>query len=208
VAAGVSFALLLLAILPYLAVSVRPAIALPRFGVPQRAVTWLTSAISEEEAELRTAIHPNPAGRFDAGLASIALVAVIVASSAMESAGSDLGRHFKLSSLVIGGLVLAAVTSLPNAVAAVYLAAKGRGAAVLSEAMNSNMLNVLFGLLMPALWLGLPSPSRQGDLVAGSYGGLTLLALLLAFAGRGLTRVSGVVILVGYLGFVLAALRV
>ena len=45
--------------------------------------------------------------------------------------------------IVIGGLVLAAVTSLPNAVAAVYLARRGSGTAVLSTALNSNALNVL-----------------------------------------------------------------
>ena len=50
--------------------------------------------------------------------------------------------------------MLAAVTSLPNAVAAVYLAGRGRGAATLSTALNSNALNVIAGLLLPAAIIG------------------------------------------------------
>ena len=46
--------------------------------------------------------------------------------------------------------MLAVVTSLPNAVSAVYLARRGRGAAVLSTALNSNAINVVGGLLIPA----------------------------------------------------------
>ncbi|MHB1818741.1 MAG: ABC transporter permease [Streptosporangiaceae bacterium] len=47
--------------------------------------------------------------------------------------------------------MLAAVTSLPNAVAAVYLARRGRGAATLSTALNSNTLNAaaLAGFALP-----------------------------------------------------------
>ena len=50
--------------------------------------------------------------------------------------------------------MLAAVTSLPNAVAAVYLASRGRGAAMLSTTLNSNALNVAAGLLLPATITG------------------------------------------------------
>ena len=47
---------------------------------------------------------------------------VILASVAMERGASSLGVHFAIPEIVIGGLVLAAVTSLPNVVWAVYLA--------------------------------------------------------------------------------------
>ena len=49
-----------------------------------------------------------------------------------------------------GGWALVVVTSLPNAVSAVYLAMRGRGGAVLSTTLNSNAINVIAGLLIPA----------------------------------------------------------
>ena len=105
-----------------------------------------------------------------------------------------------------GGLVLAVVTSLPNAVAAVYLARRGRGAAVLSIALNSNAINVVAGLLIPACVAGLGPPSGQGTLVAAWYAGLTVFSLALAYRGRGLDRMAGAAIIAGYLAFVAALL--
>ena len=46
-------------------------------------------------------------------------------------------------------------------VAGVYLASKGRGAAALSTVLNSNSINVTIGLLLPAMFLGLGSPSSD-----------------------------------------------
>ena len=107
---------------------------------------------------------------------------------------------------MVGGLVLAAVTSLPNAVAAVYLASRGRGAAVLSTALNSNALNVVVGLLIPATILRLGAPSGHATLTAAWYAGLTLVALAFAYADSGLRRDAGALIVAGYLVFVVTLL--
>jgi Ca2+/Na+ antiporter len=82
----------------------------------------------------------------------------------MERSASNLGHHFHIADAIVGGLILAAVTSLPNAVAAVHLASKGRGAAALSTALSSNNLNVVFGLLIPGAMIGLAAPSFVGNL--------------------------------------------
>jgi Ca2+/Na+ antiporter len=100
------------------------------------------------------------------------------------------------------------VTSLPNAVSALYLAVRGRGAATLSIALNSNALNVTVGLLLPGIVVGLGAPSGQGTLVAGWYLGLTAMTLACAYTGRGLRRAHGAVIICGYLAFVAAVIIV
>ena len=64
--------------------------------------------------------------------------------------------------------MLAAVTSLPNAVAAVYLARRGRAAATLSEALNSNTINVLAGLLLPAALIAAPTSAARCRLPSGT----------------------------------------
>ena len=103
-----------------------------------------------------------------------ALITVIGASTVMEVAATAAGRRYGVADVVTGGLVLAVVTSLPNAVSAVYLARRGRGAAVLSTALNSNAINVVAGLLIPASLAGLGPRSGQGTLVAAWYAGLTV----------------------------------
>lgn len=177
-----------------------------RDGPIGSAAGWLREAITEEEAELKVAIHPRPARTRDVVEAVAALVLVVGASIAMEQTMSTLGARHSLPQIVVGGLILAGVTSVPNAVAAVYLARRGRGAATLSTALNSNAINVTLGLLVPATAAGLAKPTTTTTLVAAWYLGLTGLTLLAALVDRGLRRSRGFVIVCGYLAFVGALL--
>ncbi len=162
---------------------------------------WLGIAIDEEELELSAAIHPPRGRSVDIAVASTALVVVVTASVVMERAASTLGRHFSIPDIVVGTLVLAGVTSLPNAVAAVYLARRGRGAASLSTAMNSNALNTAAGLLLPALILGIGPATASVTLVAAWYTGLTVLVLGFAYIHRSLRRRVGALIVAAYVVF-------
>ena len=206
VSAGAGLSVVLAVLLGYVALLAAHRTLLSRLRLPPAWSSWLTGAIAEEESELEEAIRPERGTGRDAMTAVIALVVVVVASVAMEQGASALGTHFAVPEIVVGGLVLAAVTSLPNAVSAVYLARRGRGAAALSTALNSNSLNVAVGLLIPAVVVGLAKPSASGVLVASWYLGLTVLTLLLAYVGRGLGRPSGSVIIAFYLAFGVALL--
>jgi cation:H+ antiporter len=177
-------------------------------ALPQRWVQWLSSAVDEEELDLAEAIRPQRGEPRDVLMAAVSLIVVVGASVTMERASSALGRHYAVPGIIVGGLVLAAVTSLPNAVAAVYLAAKGRGAAMMSTALNSNSLNVIAGLLVPAVVIGMPGTSGSTRLIGGWYVGLTVLTLTLAYADRGLRRQAGWVIIGGYAAFVAALVAV
>jgi cation:H+ antiporter len=206
VSPGVGLSVVLAVFLGYVALLAAHQSILTRLRLPETWSSWLSGAIAEEESELEEAIRPKRGTRRDAVTVVIALVVVVVASVAMEQGASALGTHFGVPEIVLGGLVLAAVTSLPNAVSAVYLARRGRGAAALSTALNSNSLNVAAGLLIPAVVIGIAKPSASGVLVASWYLGLTVLTLLLAYVGRGLGRTSGSVIIAAYLAFVVALL--
>ena len=162
-----------------------------------RVGRWLTLAIREEDLELHPALIPG-SKRFDLTVIAVALVVVVGASVVMERSAQSLGARFAIPDIVVGGLVLAAVTSLPNAVAAVYLARRGRGTAMLSTALNSNALNVAVGLLLPAAVVGLGTTTSREVLVALWYAGLTAVVLLLAYRDQGLRRSTGMVVLTGY----------
>ena len=204
-AAGLGLLLVAVVVGPYLLVSASSPVGLRKRGIPSAIARWLGQAVAEEEEELKPAIHPAPARRFDSMVAIGSVVVVVLASVVMERSAERLGQHFGLSKLVIGGVILAAVTSLPNAVGAVYLSARGHGTAVLSEAMNSNMINVVIGLFLPAVFFGLGATGSDGRLVAGWYAALTVLSLVMAFVGRGLSRFTGSVIVAGYGAFLLVA---
>ncbi len=204
---AVGLAAVVLVLAPYLLVLGVGRDRRRRIGLPAPWTAWLDEAIVEEEIELEPAIHPRRGRLSDELTAAIAVLVVVGASVAMELSGSRLGARHGVAPIVIGALVLAGVTSLPNAVAAIYLSARGRGAATLSTALNSNALNVAIGLLVPGTILGLGAPSGQATLIAGWYLGLTGVSLACAFAGHGLRRGHGVLIIILYLAFVAAVLR-
>jgi cation:H+ antiporter len=175
-------------------------------GLPLRWQAWLRSAVTEEEIELEDAIQPGRGRWSDLLAAGLALAVVVTASVAMERAAVSLGRRYEVPEIIVGGLVLAAVTSLPNAVAAIYLAARGRGHATLSTALNSNTINVVVGLLLPGAVLGLGRPTPQAALVVAWYAALTLAVLVLAGHHGGLSRGTGTIVVVCYAAFCLSLL--
>jgi cation:H+ antiporter len=201
-AAGLLLAAAML--VPYTGLLALRRSGIERLPFPGGWTAWLASAVHEEETELSDAIRPRRGTLRDVLAAAVALLVVAAASVTMERAATALGRRYAVADIVTGGLVLAVVTSLPNAVSAVYLARRGRSSAVLSTALNSNAINVTAGLLIPASLAGLGAPSGQDLLVTAWYAGLTVLALALAWHGRGLQRLPGALIIAGYLVFAAA----
>lgn len=170
-------------------------------GLPARWQSWLAAAVTEEEAELTDAIAPGRGAKADVAVAVATLAVVVAASVVMERAAVSLGTRYGVSDIIVGALVLAAVTSLPNAVAAVYLAARGRGHATLSTALNSNTINAVAGLLVPGVVLGLGQPTAPTLLVVFWYAGLTVAVLALAWRHDGLSRAPGALVIAAYLAF-------
>jgi cation:H+ antiporter len=200
--AAAGLVLVLTAFVPYVVLASIGSAKRGRRLATSRLRRWLGRAIAEEELELSVAIHPRRGRPVDVAIGLLALVVVVTASVAMERAASSLGHRFSVPDIVVGTVVLAVVTSLPNAVAAVYLARRGRGAASLSTALNSNAINVAAGLLLPAVVLGLAPASTDVALVASWSLGLTVLVMGFAYIQWGLCRSVGMLIVASYLAFV------
>ncbi len=134
-------------------------------------------------------------------------MALIVGASigAVHSAVTHSTR-WGVSEAIVGILILAALTSMPNVMAAVQLVNDGRGAAVISESLNSNTLNVLVGICLPALLFGFAAPSPQIIFATIWLVGMKLFALIAASHRHGLHRISGAVLVLFYVLFAAAML--
>ncbi len=138
-------------------------------------------------------------------LLPLALAGVIGGSFSMVHEALAAQAWLHLSDAVLGTLVLAALTSLPNLWVALHFARTDRGTALFSSAMNSNSINLLGGLIIPALFIGIGS--AKGSLAYFTWLiDLTLLAVLAPLPHSRLSRVAGSVIIAIYVVFV--ALRV
>ncbi len=133
-------------------------------------------------------------------LLPLAVAGVLVGSFAMVHAALALAPYLHLSQEVLGIVVLAALTSLPNLWVALHFARHDRGTALFSAAMNSNTINLIGGLILPALFAG--TASARGAL--GPFAlllTLTLAATLMPLPRGRLGRFSGAVIVAPYLVF-------
>jgi Ca2+/Na+ antiporter len=138
-------------------------------------------------------------------LLPLALAAVVGGSYAMVHEALAAQSFIHLSSAVLGTVVLAALTSLPNLWVALHFARTNRGTALMSAAMNSNTINLLGGLVIPALFIG--TGFARGSLAYfGWLLDLTLLAVLAPMLRQRLSRTAGAAIIALYLIF--AGLRV
>jgi cation:H+ antiporter len=201
-APGDGLVLVLFVLMPYGVLLGTPHDRLHRLRMPARWTAWIREAIEESEVELEVAFHPRRGQRRDVIEAVVLTLVVVGASVAMEQTGARIGSRLHWPEVITGGLVLAAVTSIPNASAAVYLARRGRGAATLSTAMNSNALNVTLGLLLPGVIAGLGAPSTGSTFTAGAYLTITTAVLLFAWGASGLRRGHGAVIIAAYVAFI------
>ena len=129
-----------------------------------------------------------------------ALALIVAGSVLMVEAAVRLGDRWSVPQYLVGVLVLAVLTSLPNAYTGIRLGLQGRGSALLSETLNSNTINLVAGIAIPALVLSLGTFS---GLVAFDLAWLIATTLIvLALLVRGVGRAGGGLVVGLYVVFV------
>jgi cation:H+ antiporter len=103
--------------------------------------------------------------------------------------------------VIVGIVVLAVLTSLPNAFTALRLALQGRGSALVSETLNSNTTNLVAGVSVPALFVALGSTAALTRFDLGWLLLMTLVVIALLARRDGVRRSGGAAILVLYAVF-------
>ena len=136
-----------------------------------------------------------------------ALVTIVLASVGMVHSAIALASYWGMRSNVVGMVGLAGLTGIPNMIAAVRLALGQRGAAVVSEALNSNTLNLFAGVCLPALLLGAPIPEQLTVVAVWWLLGMTVVALALTRTRQHLSRRGGACLIALYAMFVVVVLR-
>lgn len=133
---------------------------------------------------------------------AVALCVIVGGSIGAVRAATDLGHSWSVSPAIVGVLVLAILTSLPNAWTGVRFGLQGRGSALASETLNSNSINVVAGLALPA---ALGSIGGFGGLDTFDLAwllGMTAVAAVLFGRSTGGGRVAGATVIALYAVFV------
>lgn len=136
------------------------------------------------------------------GLIVLDVILIIAGSAGMVQGALTLGDRWHIPKAVLGVLVLAPLTSAPNAITGVRLGLAKRGAALVAETFNSNSINLGAGVIAPALFVTLAAPSATAKLAFGWLVAMTAMCLLTLGRARGMRRPHASLLIVLYLGFV------
>jgi cation:H+ antiporter len=135
------------------------------------------------------------------------VVLIVAGSYAMVNSALVLSDRWHIPHSIVGAIGLAVITSLPNAYAATRLALLGNGTAVVSLAFNSNTLNLLAGVSIPALFIGGVVGTPAAALDIAWLLAMTVLAIGLGWWREGLNRWTGVLLIAVYALFIVFAFR-
>jgi cation:H+ antiporter len=119
-------------------------------------------------------------------------------------AATDLADAWSVPRVLVGVIVLAILTSLPNAWTGVRFGLQQRGSALMSETLNSNSINIVAGLALPAAFGSLASFSTLDKFDVAWLLGMTAVALVLFGRRDGAGRAAGASLIVLYAVFVAA----
>ncbi|MFB6162983.1 MAG: calcium/sodium antiporter [Halococcoides sp.] len=150
------------------------------------------------QEDVPTLSHARAAGYLVVGLVGISVLSHILVESSLV-----ITDFFGLRESVFALIVIAAGTSVPDTFTSVTAARKGMGSMAVTNAVGSNIFDILVGLGLPLSILA-RSTAVEGNVITSVgvlFGSVVLAGALLKW-GNSITRRDGVVLTVFYIVFV------
>ena len=130
-----------------------------------------------------------------------AVAAIVLGSVGMVQSALTLSHRYGVPDAVVGAVLLAVLTSLPNAYTGIRLGRARRGAALVTETMNSNTINLVGGVAIPALFVALGGFSTLAVVDIAWLLVATAGAILLLARRSGMGVRAGILLLAVWAGF-------
>ena len=195
-------ALLAGVLVPYLALVIGGPRLATRLRLPRALDRVIAGAVAE--GEHRAAPHSGAhfATHRQISLMALDLLLIVSGSVGMVQAALSLGDRWGIRPALVGVLVLGPLTSLPNALTGVRLGLAERGAALVTEVLNSNSINLVAGVAVPALFVTFTAHATTDKLDLAVLAGATMATLALLARRDGVRRLGGAILVSLYVLFV------
>jgi len=132
----------------------------------------------------------------------VALCLIVAGSIGAVRAATSLADQWSVPESLVGAVVLAVLTALPNAWTGIRFGLQHRGSALMSETLNSNSINVVAGIALPAALGTLVTFSQLDVFNLVWLFAMTAAALVLFGRRGGAGRRAGAFLIVLYAVFV------
>jgi cation:H+ antiporter len=149
-------------------------------------------------------VQPLNSRRETAQLVFVLLAAlglIVAGSVAAVRAATDLADAWSVPQSLVGVIVLGILTALPNAWTGIRFGLQHRGSALISETLNSNSINVVAGLAVPAALGSIAAFSTLDVFDLAWLFGMTAAALVLFGRRGGAGRTAGAFLIILYAVF-------
>jgi cation:H+ antiporter len=203
--AGAAVGLVALVLAPYLALLARGPTIARHLPFSERIDRGLARALGERE---HWGHHEKVEEAAVWKLVAImvpAVALIVLGSTGMVESAITMSHRWGISESLVGVLVLAPLTSIPNAFTASRLGLAGRGSALVSETLNSNTINLVAGIVVPALFVSVVSLTTATKFDLAWLLMMTVAALAALAPSRGCGRGAGAGLIVLYGVFVVVA---
>jgi len=134
------------------------------------------------------------------------LGALVAGAEVMVRGATKIASRLGISAIVVGLTVVAIGTSMPELAIGVVAASEGSGALAVGNIAGANVINLLFVLGLSALILPLAIEMRTLRSELPVMAGVAILLWMLALDGV-LSRVDGVILVAGAIGYTYAVVR-
>lgn len=191
-----------LTVAAYLALVIGGYELLEHIALPRRVSERLSRALVARAGHQSGGAASTDPTHHLIGLVIMDVALIVAGSFGMVQAAVALGDRWGISGAVLGVLILAPLTSLPNAFTGIRLGLARRGAALVGETFNSNTINLAAGVIIPALITPVAALTTKAKVQLGWLVGMTLLCPGWLALPRGLRRGGAAVLVVLYAGFV------
>ncbi len=200
-------AMSLLVLIPYLTLVIAGARLLDRLADRPRSPTARLARALHEHPRPERPPDPfkNPTHHLLA-LIVVDVTLIVAGSAGMVETALTLAGDWHIPNAVLGFLILAPLTSIPNAATAVRLGLARRGAALVGETFNSNTINLAAGVVLPSLFVTLAALSTLGRLQLAWLVAATLFTLASLARPGGMRRAGAVALVALYFAFVVGTL--
>lgn len=160
----------------------------------------------EEKHDENTARKPIDKKKI--GFVILGLAGLIVGCRILVYSGVELARIAGIPEMIMGLFTLAIGTSIPELVVTLSSAMKGLHELSIGTILGSNTFNILIGIGVPALFIGIPVEKLSLTFDAPVMIFVTVLLLLLVKRNGKLTRSGGIILMATYISYAVIRLTV
>jgi cation:H+ antiporter len=189
--ASVAVVLVACVLVPYLALVIGGPRLAARLRLPRVVDRVIERAVEEGEHRRTAPVGVHFATHRQIAFMALDVVLIVLGSVGMVQLALSLGDRWGIRSALVGVLVLGPLTSLPNALTGVRLGLARRGAALVTEVLNSNTINLVAGVAVPALFITFTVHSTTDKLDLAFLAGATVATLALLARRGGVPKLGG-----------------